>query len=406
MRRVVAGVVVAAAAVSCALSAAAASSPTSLPRITRSTLVYAGAFRLPQPTSDTRTFAYGGTALAFDPARNGLFVVGHDWYQLDAEISIPTPWDGSNLGRLPRARFLQRFRDPTGGKIDTTGGEDNKIGGQLVYGGRLVGSVYVYYDAAGQQVVSHWARSSTSLSSGSVSGLYELGSVGTGFVSGYMANVPAAWQGLLGGPALTGNCCIPIISRTSFGPSAFAFDPAKLQGPAGSAVAAKPLLYYSQQHPTLGAWDASWHPPTVEFGGGTAIKGVVFPEGTRSILYFGTQGVGKFCYGEGTSDKSKAGQPTGDGTIWCYDPDDSSKGTHAYPYRAMVWAYDARDLAAVRAGRRKPWQVRPYAVWRLPLAFSSPYVGGAAYDPARGRIFVTQQFVDGEQPVVAVFKVR
>jgi hypothetical protein len=406
MRRGIAALVVAVAGVTCALSASAASSPRSLPRVTRASLVYAGAFRLPAPTSDQHTFAYGGTALAYDPAGHGLFVVGHDWYQLDAEVSIPRAVHGKSLSRLHRARMLQPFVDPTGGKIDTTGGDDNKLGGQLVYRGRLVGDAYVYYDAAGQQVASHWARSSTSLKSGSVSGLFRVGTVGPGFVSGFMASVPKPWQRLLGGPALTGNCCIPIISRTSFGPDAFAFDPAKLQGKAGTKVPAKPLLYYSQQHPTLGHWDASWNPPRVEFGGGTAIKGVVFPNGTRSVLYFGTQGVGKFCYGEGTSDKSKNGKPTGDGTIWCYDPDNSSKGTHAYPYRPMVWAYDARDLAAVRAGKRKPWKVRPYAVWKLPLAFRSPYIGGAAYNSARRLVYVTQQFVDGEQPIVAVFHVR
>ena len=71
-------------------------------------------------------------------------------------------------------------RQQTGGKLDTIGGSTNKIGGQLVVGGRLVGSVYVYYDAAGTQVVSHFARSSTSLSSGSVSGLVRVGALGAG----------------------------------------------------------------------------------------------------------------------------------------------------------------------------------------------------------------------------------
>jgi hypothetical protein len=88
---------------------------------------------------------------------------------------------------------------------------------------------------------------------------------------------------------------------------------------------------------------------------------MVFPSGSRSLLYFGTQGIGKFCYGEGTSDPSLNGKPTPDGTIWCYDPDNSSKGTHAYPYVPEVWAYDARDLLAVRRGLKKPWQVKPYA---------------------------------------------
>src|SRR5437588_493182 len=129
MKRGITVLAVAAAAVGCTLSAGASTSPTALPRVTRTSLLYVGAFRLPAPTSDRHTFAYGGTALAYDPTRKGLFVVGHDWYQLDAEVSIPRPVRGKSLARLHRARLLQPFVDPTGGKIDTTGGDDNKIGG-------------------------------------------------------------------------------------------------------------------------------------------------------------------------------------------------------------------------------------------------------------------------------------
>jgi hypothetical protein len=118
------------------------------------------------------------------------------------------------------------------------------------------------------------------------------------------------------------------------------------------------------------------------------------------------QGVGRFCYGEGTTNRSRAFKPTPDGTIYCYDPDDSSKGTHAYPYVSEVWAYDAAALASVRAGRKRPWQVRPYATWRLSLPFNSPRIGGAAYDAAHRLIYLSQQYADGAAPVIDVFKVR
>lgn len=391
-------------ALTAAVLAAAAAAGPSQPRVTPSGLVYVGSFRLPAPVSDTKTFAYGGTALAYDPVRDGLFVVGHDWYQLDAEVSIPAPERRSSVDRLPRARFLQPFVDPTNGRIDDTGGTDNKLGGQLVYGGRLVGSVYVYYDAAGRQVRSHWARPTTQLAGPGAAGLFAVGDQGAGFVSGFMAAVPAAWQAALGGPALTGNCCIPIISRTSFGPDAFAFDPARLRG--AGPVPASPLVYYPQAHPSLGAWGQSWNPRRgILWDGATAVRGVVFPEGTRSVLFFGTQGIGAFCYGEGTDQPSLAGKPTPDGTTWCYDPDQSSKGTHGYPYVPEVWAYDARDLAAAHAGRVRPWRVRPYATWRLRLPFGSPQIGGAAYDPAHNLVFVSQQFADGDQPLIDVFRV-
>jgi hypothetical protein len=383
---------------------AAAKSPQSLPRLRANDLVYSGAFLLPAQVSDTKTFAYGGTALAYNPSHRSLFAVGHDWYQLTAEVTIPRPVKSTRLTALRRSRFRQGFRDATNGKIDSTGQTGNKIGGQLVYRGRLYGSVYVYYDAAGKQVVSHWSRPSTSLMRGSAKGLFEVGNAGAGFVSGFMAEVPAQWRRLLGAPSLTGNCCIPIISRTSFGPAAFAFDPSRLGR--SRPLAAAPLVYYPQAHTTLGAWDASWNPPTVLFGGGTTIRGVVFPRRARTVLFFGTQGTGPFCYGEGTDQRDLAGTPTPDGSTWCYDPDGSSKGTHAYPYVAEVWAYDAKDLLAVRRGRRRPWQVRPYATWTLRLPFGSGQIGGAAYDPTRGLIYVSQQYGNGTDPVIHVFKIR
>ena len=382
----------------------AAASSTALPRLYSGSLRYLGAFRLPGSRGDRATFDYGGTALAYDPGHNSLFAVGHDWYQLTAEVSIPRLGRAKRVIGLPRAAYLQSFADATGGKLDSTGGSGNKIGGPLVYQGRLYGSVYVYYDATDSQVRSHWARSSTSLRGGHVRGLFALAGPGAGFVSGFMALVPTPWQRLLGGPALTGNCCIPIISRTSFGPAAFTFDPGQLG--TGGMTGDHALVYYPQHHPTLGAWDASWDPRRGKlFGGGTSIRGLVFPNGSRSVLFFGTQGVGRFCYGEGTTNKSLAFTPTPDGTTWCYDPDDPSKGTHAYPYVAEVWAYDAALLAQVRAGRRRPWQVRPYATWRLKLPFGSPRIGGAAYDPGRGLVYISQQYADGPAPVIDVFKV-
>jgi hypothetical protein len=387
-----------------ATAVGAAGTPLSLPRLGPSSLVYQGAFLLPAQVNDKQTFAYGGTALAVDPVKKSLFVVGHAWYQLTAEVSIPRPLKKSSVNGLNRARFLQPFADATSGKTVETGQTGNVIGGQFVYGGRLYGTQYVYYDAAGAQVVSHWVRPSTSLAGADAKGLYQVGNLGAGMVSGFMTEIPQEWRSLLGGPVLTGNCCLSIISRTSFGPAAFVFDPAKLG--AVTPVPDIPLVYYPAAHTTIGGWSASWDPAHGGFfGGGTTMSGLVFPGGSRSVLFFGTQGTGKFCYGEGTADKSLVGKPVGDGAEWCYDPDGSSKGTHAFPYVPQVWAYDAADLLAVRRGRKKPWQVKPYATWTLRFPFGPGRIGGAAYDVAARLVYVSQQFGNGTDPVIHVFKV-
>ena len=93
---------------------------------------------------------------------------------------------------------------------------------------------------------------------------------------------------------------------------------------------------------------------------------------------------------------------------WCLDPAIGSKGTHAYPYSYYVWAYDANDLASVKAGRKAPWDVRPYAAWPLTLPYSSTgsaVLNGATYDPRSGLIYVSQGYGDGEWPIIHVFAI-
>lgn len=41
--------------------------------------------------------------------------------------------------------------------------------------------------------------------------------------------------------------------------------------------------------------------PLSSYNGATRLAGVVMPAGTRSVLFFGTQGIGEFCYGTGAN---------------------------------------------------------------------------------------------------------
>jgi hypothetical protein len=371
-----------------AVSVAARSGrPDGWPLVTRDGLVYAGAFRLPGGSINGSSFGFGGTALAFNPSSNSLFLVGHDWHQLVAEVAIPDVRSASSLDRLATASLLQPFRDVTEGKFGSLGAEATKIGGLLPYRDKLYVSAYVFYDAAHTQVSSHLVTSTDLSVTGDAGGPYRVGTVGAGFVSGYFATIPAAWQAALGGPVLNGNCCLSIISRTSQGPAAFAIDPAQLEN--ATPLPATPLVYYPMDHHTLGAWNE-----TSEYFGDAQAKGVVFPEGTRSVLFFGWKGVGAFCY-----DTPQHA---------CEDPAWPYKGSHAYPYKYFVWAYDANDLAAVKRGERQPWDVVPYAAWIVTLPFANGFerIQGAAYDPATNRIFVTQAGGDGDLPLVHVFTVR
>jgi len=83
-----------------------------------------------------------------------------------------------------------------------------KIGGLLVAGNQLLGTEYAWYDAEGDAVTSHFKLSSLNLNTATVSGLYQVGTLGGGYVGGYMATVPAEWQSAVGTQYLTGQAAL------------------------------------------------------------------------------------------------------------------------------------------------------------------------------------------------------
>jgi hypothetical protein len=366
-------------------------------------LIFQGAFKLPHGAVGTSSFDYGGTVLAFNPARGSLFVVGHPWQQHVAEIAIPavSP-SNTTLASLPMTTVIQPFVDATEGGLSKVGDGQVQVGGLLAYKGALYLSAFVYYDGSGIQQLSDYRTSPDFRVTGEVTGPFRVSSpASAGLLDGYFGLIPPAWQAALGGPVLHGQCCLSIISRTSFGPSAFVVDPAQLG--VVTPQPATPLVYYPQAHATLGEWGTT----SSMFNGSTQINGIVFPEGTRSVLFFGRHGTGPWCYGEGTADPANAGKRAPDGEPYCVDPTDNSKGGHAFPYVHQVWAYDAGDLAAVKRGERQPWEVKPYAVWPVPFPLSGgTHATGATYDPATGRIFIAQDFSDGDNPIVNVFTLK
>ena len=307
-----------------------------------------------------------------------------------AEVSVPDPVKSNQIADLPFSEYLQPFADPSDGRMSEVAERGVELAGLLVHGRRLFGSAVIYYDAENAQTVSHFSRS-LSLFEKSASALQRVGERGqSGLVAGYMAPLPVEWQALLGGVALTGQCCLPIISRTSLGPSALVWDPNELIK--GKAAKASSLVYYPADHPTLGAWRGS----SATYGGTTMIGGVAVINGTRTALFIGTNGTGPFCYGTGTSDKAIADKKVVDGEEYCHDPANPHKGQHAYPYRYQLWAYDMNDWVSVKTGKRDPWEVVPYGVWpfELPFPEGTTRIGGVAFDATRRLLYLAQLKAD------------
>lgn len=109
-----------------------------------SDIEYLGSFRVPLdrygPAALAR-FGYGGTAPAFNPNNNSLFMVGHSDGQLVAEITIPELTARDTVSGLSRATFLQKFADATDGLMGALAVTEGQIrmGGLLVNEGNLYG---------------------------------------------------------------------------------------------------------------------------------------------------------------------------------------------------------------------------------------------------------------------------
>lgn len=286
---------------------------------------------------------------------------------------------------------------------------NKRIGaGAYYHNGRYIFSGYPYYDGGGTADRSHWAVSSWSTSMG---GPYQVGPTynGTtelyraGIAGGYMAAVPAEWQADLGGPVMTGLGAIAIISRSSYGPAAAVFDPDDLGVTA--PVPVDKLVFYPGSHQNAGTFDSPGgpYPSPNYFTGADAIRGLAFPAGTRSVLFFGRHGTrgptsspafANGCrYGVGTSTLALDGTSSGGADVYVYDPTDGGKGPHSYPYMLACWAYDANDLLAVKNGSVNPWDVYPYAMFDFapggPLSGSSANVVGATFDPRDNRLYIS-----------------
>jgi len=447
---------------------------------------YLGAFRLPKTLKGgVYGLSYGGYVIAFNPPSSSensstkqwgsLFITGNPYEQLTAEINIPEiiECEGPEIGiieigtdkleivkcknsggytvdKLTTATEKQPLTDTTEvngisyrTKIlaDETKDIANgaRIGGLIPWRYKdknwLIGSVYGSYDAANQAVKSHFATSQDLLSSSQhFTGMRELGKKpspvpGAGFIGGYMTLIPQQWQqgkNDLGGKALSGMSGLSGSNISSYGPAAFSFDPDDIiekKSPNDMEVHA--LLYYDIAHQTLGEWSAADYKPGNLHKQGTTHAGVIFPAGTRSIIFTGRFPEGVPCYGIGTNIKEEDGNTSDQappnntcmrtilvdkGVTCCYDPTNSSKGPHGYPYVMYAWAYDASDLKEVVNGNKKPWEVVPYDHGEIKLPFtdtnSSGVQGATAYDEESKRLYLVQVKADNEWPIIHVFQIK
>ncbi len=354
--------------------------PTTFPRLSADNISYLGSFAV-DGTDGTDAkeglLTYGGRALSVNATARTLMIGGHAWHNRLCEIAIPDDFERGT-------RVVQPCSDVTEGRLSRIDDGPINLGGSLIYKGRLIVSAYSFYDADANQERSHFVSGLNLSQADDAQGPFRVGKdQEAGFVSGYMAHVPEEWQSLVGGPALTGNCCLSIISRTSSGPALSVFNPDDVGRE--NPVPATELVGYPLEDSL-----APGNTRNLLFNLTAFIAGVAFPSGTRSVLFIGRIGEGNYCYGEVTE---------------CPDPASPYKGPHMYPYRHQVWAYDVLDLIEVKRGKKRPWEVQPYATWRLTEMddTGSANINGAAYDLTTRRLYITEDY--GERPFVHVYEI-
>ena len=264
---------------------------------------FARAFRPPTSDFGASTIDYAEGPIALGPDGATLYVVGHAHHQAIAEFTIPPLGTGPAPADLPMA---QAPRQPFVTVLDrTTGGNPqalDRIGGSPVDG------PYAFEGGAGH-------------------------------TAGWLAPIPDGHRDALGGDHLTGHSSgIPIISRASVGPSAFAFGAVAFDAPPGPIPTTR-LLDFDLAHPLHGDLDADGDNPLWTHLS-RATVGLIVP-GSRTYL----------------------------------------------------------DLVAVREGRLAPHDVRPYAYGPLDLPHLGPErrIGGGTYDAERDLLYLTALGADDSQ---------
>ena len=388
-----------------ATTAGAQTPPSSQPRLQISALQYSGAFRLPAAEFGSSSLNYSEGPFDYNAANNSVFIVGHAHHQQIAEFRVPAIVNSTNLSSLNiSGNPLQTFVNVIGKAPSGNPQDINRIGGMRLIPGangpELVVNGYQYYDAAG--TVSHTTlvvRSPGALTTSTVGGFYSFAG-GSGHTSGWISPIPAEWRTLLGGNYITGQSSgIPIISRTSVGPSAFAFNSSSLVGTSSvpNPIPTTKLLDFSLDNPLASDLSNDTRTNNLWTHLSRVTYGFIAP-GTRTYITIGTSGghSSGVCY--------KCTQDNGNvcGGFCSYVASDNHR---------FYWLWDVNDLVDVKEGRKTSHSVRPYAFGRFDGPFNSVTIGGASFDPASGRLYVALSAADNEQgtysnpPVIAVYQV-
>ena len=327
-----------------------------------------------------------------------------DGYSL-AELNLPTLSTVTPASSLPSATFAQNCIDILGNASDGLFKDDVDgdahsgafISSLVEYGGKVYIGGYDYFSGAIPFSMLGLFKVTPPLVSAvigdTVQGWDGDGVWGTSthaFTGHFADEIATEWQTALGGPVyFGGSSSIPIITRTTNGPSFIVIDPTEIDS---DSVTGQGLLYYldSSSTATMGEYGTSIAPD--RWGSTAHIGGCVILNGTRTWLCVGRRGNGELyspCYGapdEINGNGCNGVIPPGG------DPEHNGEGYHAPNYEFMYWLFDLNKLKAVKDGTGG-WtheNVAPYEYGELTLPYENHFhmPGPVDYDPVNKRLHV------------------
>ena len=343
--------------------------------LTKVDLKYAGAFKLPKGSrgkGKNCSFAYTPGTIAYDSDRNTFFVAGHRYLKGMAEISNPGLVDTTDLSKLPRAEYVQAFRQlldhlPSGNP-DKLG----EFGGAYVEKGELLFTGYEFYDAnCSVRDVFGILKGTGNLGAAPLVGYFETGH--GAHTAGWVSPIPSEHQAALKGThIIASGQSQSIAGRYPLRPTAFSFNGADVFGndDIKDPLKVTPLIDGNLKNELpKEMWDKSLD---------EAQYAIIVP-GTKTYIAFGYRGgmFSKIGYKITTDDGRKTGGYA------AQDDDDH------YVY---YWMYNVDDMARAARGEASPYKVCPYEHGILPLPFLSPGgggIGGGTWDPKTKTVYLT-----------------
>ncbi len=435
--------------------------PVASQRLQPGDLKYVGAFRLPDDADRPRTFAYGGSALTFNPngdlsgAGDGfpgsLFIMGHErlpYGELPngnqvAEVSIPIVISTTDVNQLNQAMFLQGFHNVADGFFAGLD-EIPRVGMQYLDTPATGPKIHLAWGQHLQDDSPSHAWFSPNLSTPSVQGTWFIGNQSLYSVNGYLFEIPTAWADQYAQGRYLGTGRYKDGGWSGMGPALFAYRPwtndSGTPAPPGAHLDETVLLLYEKSTQTENierCLNGYQHPD--EWEGGAWIT---TNSGKTAVLFAGTKGTGaKYWYGfinpAGPDypcvEEEMVGQfpvcrlasgaacPPAD-LIECADHT-SNRGWWSTRFDAQFILYDPADLARVAAGQAQSWEPQPYAVIDLDThLFLNPAdiepdmlgtgvqrryrIGDVTFDRSHGLLYVLELFADQAKPVVHVWRIQ